>query len=137
MDIFSIFQQDDSQVFQEHEIQELFNDNYTNLGRVITSVENYLLLDQIYLKKYPQKYEQVRHSIKNSYLLKVLLFLENVNIDQENLIQDFLQEFTLPRITASLTYLLHYFEDIEYYEKCIIIKKILDNFIGEKLDTHK
>lgn len=133
MDIFSIFQQDDSQVFQEHGVEEIFDDNYTNLGRVITGVENYLLLDQIYTKKYPEKYQEVRNSIKKTYLLKVMIFLENIDIDQENLVEDFLQEFTLSRITSSLTFLLLYFQDLEYYEKCSVIKKILDKFIREKL----
>jgi hypothetical protein len=137
MDIFSIFQQDDSQVFQEYRMHKLLDDSYTNLGRVITSVENYLLLDQIYSKKYPQKYQEVRDSIKQSYFLKVTTLLESINIEQEGFISDFLTVFAFPRISNSLTYLLEHFQGIEYYEKCATIKKILDKFIEKKFDPYR
>lgn len=135
-DIFSIFQVQDQEVYQDQGVSP-FDDDYTNLGTVITGVENYLILDQMYCFKYPEKYGEVRHSIRKTYLDKLFTFLTKVSLDNSQMVEDFLHEFTISRIAKSLTFLLTFYEKVENYENCIIIKKFLDKFLREKLHAYQ
>jgi len=135
-DIFSIFQVQDQEIYQDQGL-DIFNDDYTNLGTVVTGVENYLILDQMYCFKYPEKYQRVRQSIRKTYLDKLFTFLTKVSIDNSQMVEDFLHEFTINRITKSLTFLLTFYESTEDYENCIIIKKFLDKFLREKLHAYQ
>ena len=65
--LFSIFEQGDEEIYKEHNVLGVLDNPYVLIGMVVTGVENFALIDGMYLLRYEEKYAKVRDGIKYKY----------------------------------------------------------------------
>ena len=61
--LFSIFEQGDEQGYKEHNVLGVLDNPYVLIGMAVTGVENFALIDQMYLLRYAEDYAKVRSKI--------------------------------------------------------------------------
>ena len=82
--LFSIFEAGDEAVYAEYGLQGQLNNPFVLMGMVLKGVENYHIMDMMYIQKYPEQYKKVRNLTKYKYLNKLFTYLEridNINFD--------------------------------------------------------
>jgi len=91
---------------------------------VIKGVENYFMMDMMYMQRYPKEYKNVRNVTKHKYYNRLYKYLER--LDSDNFGNEFKigESFDRDQAFLSLDYLRVYFENIEHYEKCANIVKL-------------
>lgn len=129
--LFSIFEQGDEQIYREHGIEGTLNNPYVLISMCARGLENYNIMDQMYMRQYPQQYKNSRKLIQFKYFNKLYTYLQRVKVGQLHSVYKIGSSYEVDNVITSLTMLLFYFERIEHYEKCAIIKKITD-----KLQQH-
>ena len=115
------------------ELPEIPNDSFILFGTVLRGVESFYIIDQLYQMRYKDQYELVREKIKLKYfsgLMKYIDRIDNMSLDTVMYIED---EFGGQAIKYALEEMLQFFEQIEYYEQCITLKKYFDIFLQKKL----
>ena len=132
--LFSIFEQGDEQVYQEHNLQSLLQDPYVVVGTVVTGVENFYLIDKIYSLRFKQDYQNIREGIRLKYYNKLYNYLLEISSMDSHLLSNIATDFDIDRSIHSLTDMLYFFQDIEHYEKCAVIKKFTDLLYNKKLE---
>lgn len=123
---FSIFEANDELVYKEHQVEDLLENPYVLIGMVIRGLENYNLIDMMYLKSYPDQYQRVREIVKHKYfngLYKYLVKLDSKENKGEFKIGD---SFDRESVLYGLGTLLQFYEELEEYEKCAVIKRYMD-----------
>jgi len=133
--LFSIFEQGDEEIYKEHNVLGVLDNPYVLIGMVVTGVENFTLIDGMYLLKYEEKYTRVRDGIKYKYYVKLFGYLqrlENSNIEEVYTIGE---DYELSRSIDALLDLQIYFQELENYEKCKVISRFSDLLIGKQLQT--
>ena len=65
--LFSIFEKGDEEIYKENNIEELLDNPYVLIGMVVTGVENFYMIDQMYMVKHEE-----------DYLNELLIFFENI-----------------------------------------------------------
>ena len=50
--LFSLFEVGDEEVYEEHDVTEVLQNPYVLMGMVVRGVENYNILDKLYLRIY-------------------------------------------------------------------------------------
>jgi len=133
--LFSIFEQGDEEIYKEHNVLGVLDNPYVLIGMVVTGVENFTLIDGMYLLKYEEKYARVRDGIKYKYYVKLFGYLqrlENSNIEEVYTIGE---DYELSRSIDALLDLQIYFQELENYEKCKVISRFSDLLIGKQLQT--
>lgn len=131
--LFSIFEQGDEEIYREHNITGVLDNPYVLIGMVVTGVENFHLIDKMYLLKYGEKYARVRKTVKYKYFNRLYQYLTRVDpneLQDEYTIGD---DYEIDRGINSLTDLLFFYQTKEQYEKCIVIKRFNDLLIDKKL----
>ena len=116
-----------------NELPETPNDSFILFGTVLRGVESFYIIDQLYQMRYPEQYELVREKIKLKYfsgLMKYIDRIDDMSLDTVMYIED---EFGGQAIKYALEEMLQFFEQIEYYEQCITLKKYFDIFLQKKL----
>lgn len=131
--LFSIFEQGDEQIYREHGMQDVLNNPFVLIGMVVTGVQNYFIMDMMYLRQYPNHYKEVRNITKSKYFNNLYKYLLRVDIDSIEDGYTIGESFDVKEASFSLNQLLDFFEDLEEYEKCAVIKKFLDLLIPEKV----
>jgi len=116
--LFSIFEQDDYQVYKENQVQHLLDSPYIRLSMVITGVDNYQTLDMLYNARFKHIYQEARQDIKYKYYTKLFRYLTSVTIQDVQELYNMSTNKEIYRGTEALQNLLQYFESIEHYEKC-------------------
>ena len=132
--LFSIFEQGDEQVYQEHNLQSLLQDPYVVVGTVVTGVENFYLIDKIYSLRFKQDYQNIREGIRLKYYNKLYNYLLEISSIDSHLLSNIATDFDIDRSIHSLTDMLYFFQAIEHYEKCAVIKKFTDLLYNKKLE---
>jgi hypothetical protein len=132
--LFSIFEQGDEQVYQEHNLQSLLQDPYVVVGTVVTGVENFYLIDKIYSLRFKQDYQNIREGIRLKYYNKLYNYLLEISSIDSHLLSNIATDFDIDRSIHSLTDMLYFFQGIEHYEKCAVIKKFTDLLYNKKLE---
>jgi hypothetical protein len=132
--LFSIFDQADDQIYKEHGLEDLLQNPYVVMGTVVTGVENFYLIDKIYCLRFKEQYERVRSGIKLKYYSNLYNYLTEINLQQSNDLYTVDTGFDIDRSLSALKDLLYFFETIEHYEKCAIIKKFTDLLCSKKLE---
>ena len=133
--LFSIFEQDDQEIYKEHNVEELLDNPYVRVGMVMTGVENFYLIDKMYILRHPEDYPTVRNKVKLKYFNKLFKHLETVTELEFKLIYDIGTDFELDRSIYAINELLYFYQEIEQYEKCATIKKYNDLLVGKKLEV--
>lgn len=132
--LFSIFEKGDEEIYRENNAEELLNNPYVLIGMVVSGIDNFYLIDEMYTRKYPKDYGRVRDSVKHKYFLKVYSYLERITPTELDIIYRIGTDFELERSISLLNDLLIYFQDIEQYERCGKIKQFTDLLIDRKLE---
>ena len=118
---------------ETNELPEVPNDSFILFGTVLRGVESFYIIDQLYQMRYKDQYELVREKIKLKYfsgLMKYIDRIDDMSLDTVMYIED---EFGGQAIKYALEEMLQFFEQIEHYEQCIILKKYFDIFLEKKL----
>jgi hypothetical protein len=132
--LFSIFDQADDQIYKEHGLEDLLQNPYVVMGTVVTGVENFYLIDKIYCLRFKEEYERVRSGIKLKYFNRLYNYLTEINLEQSNDLYTVVTGFDIDRSLPALKDLLYFFETIEHYEKCALIKRFIDLLYNKKLE---
>ena len=127
-DIFSIFSIGDEEIYIEHHIEEVLEDSFTLLGMAIRGVENYSIINRIYIDKYGEYYTSVKESLKLKYFNGLVNYLERINISQAEPLLELKEELGSQSIKYALEQLLEFYTGLEMYEKCTIIFRFYDLF---------
>ena len=133
--LFSIFEQGDEEIYREHNITGVLNNPYVLIGMVVNGVENFYLIDKMYLFRYGNKYARIRNRIRYKYFNRLYLYLTRITL------RDFKHEYTIgddyeiDRSINALIDLLYYYQSLEQYEKCSVIKQFSDLLIDKKLQS--
>lgn len=126
--LFSIFEKGDEQIYKDLGIEDQLDNTFVLFGMVVKGVENFYIIDQMYLNRYGESYDSVRDSIKLKYFTVLVNYLRRVGQFDSYTAHAVLDEFGQSAITYSLEHLLYFFEQKEYYENCALVKKYLDIF---------
>ena len=124
--LFSIFEQGDEQVYKEHGIEDALENPFVLMGMVLRGIENYHMMDMMYMKQYPQQYKNVRNLTKYKYLNKLFSYLQRIDNTNFEQIYKIGESFNNDEVLNGLNYLRKYYERLEEYEKCAVIKRYID-----------
>ena len=124
--LFSIFEQGDEDIYKEHGLEDTLNNPFVLMGMVLRGVENYHIMDVMYKKQYPKEYAKVQKMVKYKYYTKLYSHLTRVkNLTVES-IYKIGESFDIKDVRYCLDLLRVYYESLEEYEKCSVIKKYID-----------
>lgn len=127
--IFSMFNQDDNTIYEQHGMEDMLNDVTIQILSVANNIESYYLMDQIYTYKKPHEYSKVRKVVKIKYFKKQFKQLTAIdlhqisNISYEQIRQD------LPRVLDNLQLMLKVYEGWEQYECCKVIRTYIESLV--------
>ena len=125
--LFSLFEQGDEEVYKEHGVESALSNPYVILNMVTRGMDNYSIMDMLYMKNNPVSYKQVRNNVKFKYFTKLFNYLDRLNIESIRDTKYVIGEsYDLPNLIAKLDDLRLYFEEYELYEKCLVIKNTID-----------
>jgi hypothetical protein len=124
--LFSIFEQGDEQIYKEHGLEDTLDNPFVLMGMVVRGLDNYHLMDQMYMRQYPKRYKQVRRLTKYKYFNKLFGYLTRIDSTNFDQFYKIGESFDKSHVFNVLDYLRLYYEDIEEYEKCAIVKRYID-----------
>ena len=124
--LFSIFEQGDEMVYKEHGVEDALENPYVLMGMVLRGMENYHIMDVMYKRQYPKEYKKVKKMVQYKYFNKLYSYLTRIDNLTVESIYRIGESFDKGSVFLSLDNLRMFFEVIEEYEKCLIIKKFQD-----------
>ena len=124
--LFSIFEHGDEEIYKEHGLEDTLNNPFVLMGMVLRGIENYHMMDMMYMRQYPEHYKKVRSITKYKYLDKLYGYLERIDSTKFETVYKIGESFEKENVLGGLNYLRLYFENIEQYEKCVVIKRYID-----------
>lgn len=133
--LFDIFEKGDEEIFKEHGVEDLLDNTYILFGMVVRGVENFYIIDQLYATRYREHYFQVKDSIKLKYFLGLMNYLERIKDLPTDLVPFIEDEFDKQSIHYAFNELMDLFIEVEYYEKCAILKKYFELFSIKQLEV--
>lgn len=135
--LFSIFEQGDEAVYKEHGLTEVLNNPFVLMGTVVRGIENYGMLDLIYTKQFPKDYPRVRGKVKKAYFNKMYGYLDRLDSKEFDDKYEIGTSFDYQEVIGALSILLTYFEEVEHYEKCAVIKNYIDHILDKVFNPDK
>ena len=124
--LFSIFEQGDEQVYRDSGVEDTLNNPFVLMGTVLNGLENYNLMDILFTKKYGEEYDNIRDSVKYKYYVRMYNYLNRIDNNSFDEKHDIGTAFDHNAVIGALAVLLKFFEGIEHYRKCAVIKRYLD-----------
>lgn len=115
--------------FKDRKDQDKLSKNQTLLKNAALGVEKYELLHTVYSRGYGQVYLDISEKVKDRYFNKMFNYLSDVDIADKESLLEILPSLDEKVTKTSLNKLISYFQDLEEYEKCAVIKKVLDILI--------
>ena len=122
--LFNIFEQGDEEIYKEHGVEEVLDNPYVLINMVVRGLENYTIMDQMYMYQYPKQYKGSRSVVKYKYFTKLFRYLKRIDITQLQF--DVGESYELKKSVQVMEDFLLYYERIEHYEKCALIVKYVD-----------
>jgi hypothetical protein len=135
--LFDIFEKGDEEIYKEHGVEDLLDNTYILFGMVVRGVENYYIIDQLYSTKYTDQYLEVKDSIKLKYFSGLMNYLERIGDIPTDLVLLIEEEFDKQSIQYAFNELMDLFIEVEYYEKCAVLKKYFELFSIKQLEVIK
>ena len=132
--LFSIFEQGDEEIYREYGMEGQLDNPFVLLGMVIRGLENYQLMDMMYMKRYPQHYKEVRNITKYKYYNKLYRYLNRIDSKEFSSVYKIGESFDMVKVMSSLEDMLRFYEGIEHYEKCAVIKRYQDLVSNKDVD---
>lgn len=124
--LFSIFEAGDEEVYKENNVESLLDNPYVLMGMVVKGIDNWYLMDIMYKRSYPQEYARVRNSIKLKYYIKLFGYLQRLDVNKFETVYTIGESFNVGEVEDRLGDMLLFFQDLEMYERCAVVKKYLD-----------
>ena len=124
--LFAIFEQGDEQVYKEHGMEDALKNPFVLMGMVMKGVENYYMMDIMYVRQYPDQYRHVREAVKQKYFTKLYGYLTRIDSTKFETFYRIGESFEKDDVFLALDTIRTFFEEIEHYEKCAVIKKFQD-----------
>ena len=129
--LFSLFEQGDEEVYKEHGAEDTLKNPYVLLNMVSRGMENYAVMDMIYMKNNYKNYDKVRSNVKYKYFTKLFGYLERLDIEDIKAAKFVIGEsYDLSTLVHNLDLLRKYFEEYELYERCLVIKNTIDSILS-------
>jgi len=127
--LFSIFEHGDEEIYKEHGLEDTLNNPFVLMGMVLRGIDNYHLMDIMYMRQYPEQYKDVRKVTKYRYYNKLLSYLTKIDSTNFDTVYKIGESFETGQAFIGLDTLRKYYESIEQYEKCAIVKRYQDLLI--------
>lgn len=124
--LFSIFEQGDEEIYKEHGIEEHLQNPFVLMGMVLRGIDNFHMMDMMYMRQYPSHYKKVRNLTKYKYFNKLYGYLLRIDSNSFEDIYKIGESFDSKQTKNGLDILRVYYERLEEYEKCAVIKKYID-----------
>lgn len=129
--LFSLFEQGDEEVYKEHGVEDTLKNPYVLLNMVSRGMENYAVMDMIYMKNNYKNYDKVRSNVKYKYFTKLFGYLERLDLEDIKAAKFVIGEsYDLSTLVHNLDLLRKYFEEYELYERCLVIKNTIDSILS-------
>ena len=120
--LFSIFEQGDEAIYKEHGLEGALDNPFVLMGMVLRGIENYNLMDIMYMRQYPEHYKKVRRITKYKYFNKLYGYLSRIRTQDFNETYSIGESFEIKNVDRALNTLRGYYEGLEEYEKCAVIR---------------
>ena len=120
--LFSIFEQGDEAIYKEHGVEGALDNPFVLMGMVLRGIENYNLMDIMYMRQYPEHYKKVRRITKYKYFNKLYGYLSRIRTQDFNGTYSIGESFEIQNVERALNTLREYYERLEEYEKCAVIR---------------
>tara|TARA_R110000772_G_scaffold165153_1_gene276463 strand:+ start:534 stop:965 length:432 start_codon:yes stop_codon:yes gene_type:complete len=133
--LFSIFEQGDEEIYKEHNAEDVLNNPYVLIGMVVTGVDNFHLLDKMYLLKHQEDYSRVRENVKLKYYNRLFRYLKRIEVKSVMDVYDIGLDYDIDASLECLNDMLYFYERLEVYEKCAIVMQFTDLLYGKKLEA--
>jgi len=129
--LFSIFEQGDEEVYIEHGVKDVLDNPFVLMGMILRGLENFELMDMMYSRNFPEEYKNVKTVIKYKYYNKLYNYLRR--IDSTSFKDEYTigEAFDSENVYKALDDLRVYYETIEEYEKCGVIKNFRELLIDK------
>lgn len=124
--VLEAFESDVKTQFKESKAYSRLSLSQSGLKNAITGIEKYNFLHIIYLRAYGQVYSKISSEVKSRYYHKMFNHLSLVNVNELETLQEVVEKLDSVVVKKNLNKLLTFFVDLEEYEKCTVIKSILD-----------
>ncbi len=124
--LFSIFEQGDEEIYKEHKVTNVLDNPYVIVGMVTRSVQNYYLMEAMYERHYKEAFKEAKKDIKFKYYSKMYQYIQRLKLDKFENIYSIGDSYDLESTIYAFNDILTYFEKIEYYERCALIRDIID-----------
>ena len=124
--LFSLFEKGDEEIYKEHGQDEVLKNPFVLMGMVVRGLENYYIMDGMYSRSYGKKYTEAKPKVRYHYFNKLYDYLNRIDIDDTDNIYKIGESFQKGEVDLCLNHLRKYFEKIEEYEKCAILKKYIN-----------
>ena len=123
--LFSIFEQGDEEIYREHGVENHLQNPFVLMGMVLRGIDNFQMMDMMYMKQYPQHYKKVRNITKYKYFNKLYSYLTRIDCSSFDDKHKIGESFDINDVRYCLDLLRVYYESLEEYEKCSVIKKYI------------
>ena len=133
--LFSIFEQGDEEIYKEHNAEDVLNNPYVLIGMVVTGVDNFHLLDKMYLLKHQEDYSRVRENVILKYYNRLFRYLKRIEVKSVRDVYDIGLDYDIDASLECLNDMLYFYERLEVYEKCAIVMQFTDLLYGKKLEA--
>lgn len=125
--LFSLFEKGDEEVYKEHGVKDTLKNPYVLLNMVARGMDNYAVMDMLYMKNKPDEYKHVRKSVKYKYFIKLYAYLERLDPNSTlSGVYKIGESYDLANLVIRLDDLRLYFERCEHYERCSLIKSTIN-----------
>lgn len=129
--LFSIFEQGDEEIYREHGMEDTLNNPFVLMGMVVNGLQNFDLMDVMYRRNYPQEYDRVKDTIKRKYFDKLYGYLCRIDYDSFEEKHTIGESYNSGDTYVGLEMLRVYYEVLEEYEKCAVVKKYLELLVDK------
>jgi hypothetical protein len=124
--LFSIFDKGDEEIYKEYRVEDVLNNPYVLMGMVLEGVQNFELIDLLYRRNYPTQYKNVALAVKYKYYNKLYSYLETIDNTSFNTVYTVGDSFEYTKMFEALDKMRVYYEELEEYKKCSVVKSYLD-----------
>ena len=124
--LFSIFEAGDEEVYKEHKVTNVLDNPYVIVGMVTRSVQNYYLMEAMYERHYKEAFKEAKDDIKYKYYSKMYNYIDRLKLNKFEDVYSIGDAYDLEATLYAFNDILKYFEKREQYERCSVIKNVLD-----------
>ncbi len=129
--LFASFIPSDEDIYTQHGVEYLFDDNLILLATVIVSVDQYSILEKIYENKYKESFSPIREKVKLKYFKGLVEYLRRIDLSKGDKLLQLKDEFDIDLIRYSFDEMIGFLETYEYYEDCALILKFKQLFFTQ------